>query len=307
MFDLKITNISEKGDLKALEGILRKMPGLSANQISIGLKYPPFKVFTTTGEEQARAMKNTLEKLGAKCEIEKVNIVVKNNAKTVSDIPAKEEEKKFQWRFLLAILGTLLFLIIASIYFSSKESNNDTKPEATPQQAQTGVALPSDTKQAPAQTPASKKADVIKAAKDKNALKHDLAKNSYDTEAWKTLAETLEEEGDTVAARVAKANYEKAVRTQKVLASLAKTFGNNVRVEITAAAVYYRTSKNFTESQFYLEAEKLRDSLSVKFPGKRNLVIENYTSDNKVQRVILEPNIEPAPEAAPQRRERLFF
>ena len=300
MFDLKIIKVSEKGDFKALEGILRKMPGLSANQISIGLKYPPFKVFTTTGEEQAQAMRNTLEKLGATCEIENSEITFKRNTEGTKNIniPTKEEEKKFQWRFLLAILGTLLFLIIASIYFSNKDSD-EVKHDTPPQQVQTGAASPSNSKQATQAT--------AQVSKSKAALKHDLAKNSYDTEAWKTLAETLEEEGDTAAARGARANYEKAVRTQKVLASLAKTFGNNVRVEVTAAAVYYRTSKELTESQFYLEAEKLRDSLSIKFPGRRNLVVENYTSNNKVQRVILEPNIEPAPEAAPQRRERLFF
>jgi len=290
--DLKITKIKEKCDKKALEAFLRKLPGLTANQISMGIRYQPFKVLTT-GEDQARALKNTLENLGAICAIENAEATGGRNAegKNTAEAMGKEDEKKFQWRFLLAVFGILAFFIIATIYFSNTQSISSKAPKHTPPPpAASHVATPAVPKEVLEQEQADKKRETVRAAKSRAALKQDLAKNSYDTEAWKSLADNLEAEGDTAAARVARASYEKALRTQKVLASLAKTFGNNVRVEITAAAVYYRTSKDFTEAQFYLEAEKLRDSLSIKFPGKRNLVIENYTSDNKVQRVILEPN-----------------
>ena len=288
MFDLKITKISEQSDKKALEALLRKIPGLTANQISMGLRYQPFKVFTTAGEEQAHAMKNTLEKLGAACEIENAEMSAQRNpeADKISITPRKEEEKKFQWRFLLTVLGVLVFLIAVSIYFSNVEQSAP-KHKAPPQPP--AVAQGAATAQVP-KTSGTQKNKHTGTSKSRAALKQDLVKNSYDTEAWKALAENLEAAGDTAAARAAKDSYDKAVRTQMVLSSLARTFGNNVRVEITETSVYYRTSKDFSDSQFNLEAERLRDSLSARFPGKRNLVIENYTSDNRVQRIILEPN-----------------
>ncbi|MCL2261407.1 MAG: hypothetical protein FWC15_08665 [Fibromonadales bacterium] len=306
MFDLKITKLKEKCDKKALEAMLRKLPGLTANQISMGLRYQPFKVLTINGEEQARALKNSLEKLGAVCVIEKAKAASFGRgieAVKITGIPDKEEEKKFQWRFLLAIVGILVFFLAATIYFSHAKSAPKTQRAPLKQiPVATGPPLP---KQVQEQELASRRKDAARSAKSRATLKHELASNSYDTEAWKALADNLEEQGDTAAARVARASYEKSVRTQQVLASLAKTFGNNVRVEITAATVYYRTSKDLTEAQFYLEAEKLRDSLSAKFPGQRSLVIENYTSDNKVQRTILEPNYVPEKTSAP--RDKFFY
>jgi len=291
--------------MKALEGILLKMPELNANKISIGLKYPPLKVLTTTGEDQAQAMKNTLEKLGVVCEIENAEPRRNSDGSKLGNAPSKgadkEEEKKFQWKFLLVVCGVIAFLILATIYFSYVDSDGPRQsssyktqpaPQAAQQQpvaASVNAAIPANTAIPANAAAAPSKKSSAQSAKEREALKKDLVKNSYDADAWKALAENLEAEGDTAAAQAAKNSYEKALRTQMVLASLAKTFGNNVRVEITESSVFYRTSKELSESQFYQEAERLRDSLSAKFPGKRNLVIENYTSNNQMQRVILEP------------------
>jgi len=113
-------------------------------------------------------------------------------------------------------------------------------------------------------------------------INSELKKNPYNADAWKKLAENLEKQGDTVAARKAKESFEKSVKVQQVLASVAKAFGNRVRVEVTEDEIYYRTSYDFTDDEFNVEVEKLMDSLSVKFPGK-NLIVENYTSDNRIQ------------------------
>ena len=296
MYDLKIIKVNTQ-DLRSLEGILLKMPELDAKQISIGLKYPPLKVLTTNGEDQAQAMKNTLEKMGTECVIENADPPRRGaNVKKSDNTPLKEvdkeEEKKFQWKFLLVVCGIIAFLILTTIYFSNindsgpKQSVSQ-KVQPAPQATQQQPVAVGTASAAAGNSPAKKSS--VQSAKEREALKKDLVKNSYDAEAWKALADNLEAEGDSAAAQAAKNSYEKAVRTQMVLASLAKTFGNNVRVEITETSVFYRTSKELTESQFYQEAERLRDSLNAKFPGKRNLVIENYTSNNQMQRVILEP------------------
>lgn len=286
---------------------LLRIPELGSEQVVAGLKAPPLIVLTTSREEQAQAMKNTLEKLGAMCEIEDTDNIGKKH-ETVEKIVhnLNENKKKFEWRVWLVLSGVLVLLILSTFYFSGEDSNkpkqNKPKKTQTAQTAQTSRATGASGYAAPASAGGSTGSENNPALADKNKddLKKELVKNSYNADAWKALSEKLEKEGDTASARAAKESYDRAVKAQMVLSSVAKAFGNDVRVDIKEDVIYYRTSKNFTESEFYYEASKVRDSLSTKFPGKRNLVIENYTADNRVQRVVMEPSNQPKENDSPR-------
>ncbi len=290
MYNLKITGLTTQRDMQSLIKILLRVPGLNSEQVAIGLKVPPFKVLSVELEEQAQALKNTLEKLGAMCQIEDSEVCgQKHEAEKAVILSLKEAEKKFEWRFWLTIFAVLALFALSTLYFSSdnnKSGNKSKKTQTTQTSRATGRA---------GNTPstgiyADSKNDSDLAKKSKEDLKEDLVKNPYNADAWKALSENLEKEGDTASARSAKESHDKAVKAQQVLSSLAKKFGNNVRVEITEDAVFYRTSRDFTEAEFYHEASKLRDSLSVKFPGKKKLIIENYPPDNSSPQYIeLEP------------------
>ena len=295
VYKLKITSLTAQRDTQSLVKILLKVPGLSPEQVSKGLRVPPFDVLSIESEDQAKKIKGMLEKLGAVCEIE--NLKQKNELEEIQrkkrELEKRAEEhtesivianNKFRakWRFWIIVFAITAIMAFSSIYFSDGNKNRTMPKQTKPLIVQVPKASIPAKPSAPAQTPPPEAAD------SKHDLKKDLVKNPYNASAWKTLSEHLEKEGDTAAARAAKESYEKALKMQLLFASLAKTFGNNVRVEIAEDAVYYRTSKNLTDEEFYREAAKLKDSLSAKFPG-RSLVIENYTNDpnNRVQSVRL--------------------
>jgi len=301
MYILKITGLTAQRDMQVLVRTLLRVPELGSDQVVAGLKAPPLIVMTTAREEQAQSMRSTLEKLGAICEIRDTEAVLQNPEVEKAVITnLKEAEKKFEWRFWLVISSVLAILVLSFFYFSGSDKNKpkQSNPKKT-QSAQTskstgasGYAAPAPVP-VPTPTPTGDSSDSennpATTGKNKEDLKKELVKNPYNADAWKALSEKLEKEGDTASARSAKESYDKAAKAQMVLSSVAKAFGNDVRVEVKEDAVYYRTSKNFTESEFHYEASKLRDSLSAKFPGKRNLVIENYIPGKKVQRIVMEP------------------
>jgi cell division protein FtsB len=297
VYNLKITELTKQRDMQSLVKILLRIPGLKPNQISNGLKIPPLHVFSAEKEDDAQKLKSLLEKFGAVCAIENTEAIAKENSKktAVHSVAFLKRHRryrirKFVLKFWLAIFSALGIFIFLTFYdFSSRNK---------PSQIQTSQSRPSQTSQTAKQVAqAAKMLDdalttVIKSqnaaavAKTNSELKKEIVKNPYNADAWKTLAENLEKQGDTASAQQAKESHEKLVKAQMVLASLAKAFGNKVRVEITEDAIYYRTSYDFTDSEFHAEAKKLMDSLNVKFPDK-NLIIENYTSDNKFQTVQL--------------------
>jgi len=174
------------------------------------------------------------------------------------------------------ILACMVFRVVISN--GEKYSNLNTKqpaPKAKPQEKQDVNIEDAE--------------DSADAGRSNEELIKDLKKNPHNPSAWQALYENHAKMGDTVSARKAKESYEKAVRNQRVLSSLAKAFGNDVRVEITEDAVLYRTSRDFSsDDEFYHEAARLRDSLSVKFKG-RKLIVENYDSKNRVQHLELSP------------------
>jgi len=278
VYNLKITELTAQRDMPSLIKILLRIPGLQPNQISSGLKMPPFNVFSTAKGDEALKLKSVLEKFGAVCTIEDTDALKKqksNKTATSIEAPDQRHHRKFRWKFWLAIFsGIGFFAIITSYDFSCerKAPNQPSRYTSSPRK---------NTNTVPDRQILGVPIDAS-AAKANHELKKNIEKNPYNAEAWKNLAENLEKQGDTAAAHRAKESHERAVKAQMVLASLAKAFGNKVRVEITEDAVYYRTSYDFTDEEFDKEAEKLMDSLNVKFPGK-NLVIENYTSDNRVQ------------------------
>jgi len=289
VYNLRITELTAQRDMQSLVKILLRIPGLKPDQISKGLKVPPLNVYSTEKEADALKLKSLLEKFGAACAIESTKMLPKEkDDKTTSSTEAylknrRRHHRKFRWKFWFAIFSFIgIFAFITSYDFSCEikpsQPNQYKKPPA--QNARAPVGVPSN---------AIGDANVAKA---NHELKKEIEKNPYNAEAWKTLAKNLEKQGDTAAARQAKESFEKSVKAQQVLASLAKAFGNKVRVEVTEDAVYYRTSYDFTDDEFNAEAERLMDSLSVKFPGK-NLIIENYTSDNRVQNAHLKSTDRP--------------
>jgi hypothetical protein len=305
VYNLRIIGLAAQRDTQSLVKVLLKVPGLEAERISRGLKVPPFDVLSIEKQEQAEKIKSVLEKFGAICEIEdaraKKSTLEKfgeeyetfvtvtgdkrsDTRKTQRAIPVYEEKRpKFRINFWLIVLGVVaLVFIISNIEFSSEASHK-------PNHVQVITGVPS-ANASPANAPSTaKSANSTTNSPKSNELKKDLAKNPYDAGAWKNLSENLEKEGDTAAARKAKESYEKAVRAQLIMASLAKAFGNDVRVETSAEAIHYRTNKNLTDEEFYVEADRLKDSLEAKFPG-RDLIIENYVKGKGIQSVTLKAN-----------------
>jgi len=271
--------------MPSLVKILLKIPGLKPDDISRGLKIPPLKVFSTEKEEDILKLKTLLGKFGAKCAIENTKMPAKGKGNQKGDETEISTEaylksrhhhhRRFRLKFWVAIFSFIgIFAFITSYDFSCEIKPKQPNEKKVPK-PKTSSTVPSN-------------AVVVvvnaEAAKANQDLKKDIEKNPYNAEAWKALAKNLEKQGDTASARKAKESYEKSVKAQQVLTSLAKAFGNKVRVEVTEDAVYYRTGYDFTDEEFNKEAEKLMDSLNVKFPGK-NLIIENYTSDNRIQNI----------------------
>jgi len=297
VYNLIITGLATQRDTQSLVKILLKVPGLSPEQVSRGLRVPPFNVVSVEKIEQVEKIKSILEKFGAICEIEKnkAKSEVEEMQNGKYEFEKKEKDhtlsliisSKFRvrWRFWVIIFIVLGLFALLSVYLS-EGSDKKTKPNK-----------PKITQILKSSAPAKNSAKTT--AIINNELKKDLVKNPYNTEAWKTLYENFEREGDTASARIAKESYEKAVKAQMVLASLAKTFGNNVRVEITEDAVFYRTSKDLTDREFYEEAAKIRDSLNTKYPGK-TLIVENYTTDNRLQSVKLKNADQPKEKDSPK-------
>jgi len=280
--------------MPSLVKILLKIPGLKPDDISRGLKVPPFKVYSTEKEEDALKLKSLLEKFGAACAIENTKILNKEKVNKKGDETSAATEaylknrhhhhRKFRYKFWVVIFSFIgIFAFITSYDFSCEIKQKQPNERKAPK-VKTSIGVPSN-----AVAVVVVNAEAAKANQD---LKKDIEKNPYNAEAWKALAKNLEKQGDTVSARKAKESYERTVKAQQVLTSLAKAFGNKVRVEVTEDAVYYRTGYDFTDEEFNKEAEKLMDSLSVKFPGK-NLIIENYTSDNRIQNIQLKSTTKP--------------
>jgi len=279
--------------MASLVKILLKIPGLKPDDISRGLKVPPLNVFFADKEQDAEKLKSLLEKFGAICTIEDTKKMVRKNEsekKVTEPMEAylkrrHHHSRKFRRNFWISIFSIIgISAILSSINFSceNKQIQQITKtPDKVSKNHETTIAATAAT----ATTATTTTTDIAK-------INNELKKNPYNADAWKKLAENLEKQGDTVSARLAKESYEKSVKAQQVFTSLAKAFGNKVRVEITENTIYYRTGHDFTDEEFQLEAEKLMDSLSVKFPDK-NLIIENYTSDNRVQNIQLKGKVQP--------------
>jgi hypothetical protein len=281
--------LTAQRDMPSLVKILLRIPGLKPDQISKGLKIPPLNVFSTEKEEEAQKLKSVLEKFGAACAIENTKALNKeskeNNTRTAisteSYLKHHRHHRKFRWKFWAGIFFGIGFLAIITSYdFSCERKQTNYSNQYTASQHKNTAAI--------SDRPHSGAPAYANTAKSNQELKKNIEKNPYNAEAWKNLAENLEKQGDTASARQAKESHERAVKTQMVLASLAKAFGTKVRVEVTEDAVYYRTTHNFTDDEFHAEAKKLMDSLNISFPGK-NLIIENYTSDNRVQSAQLRP------------------
>jgi len=287
VYNLKITGLTTQRDMSLLVKTLLKIPGLKPDHVSSGLKIPPFNVLSTEKEEEVQKLKSVLEKLGATCTIENTKAYVKEkNNKTTGSMdayPKHRHHRKFRLNFWVAVFSIIgIFVIITSFDFSCESKQNRQSPHErrvvqTVGIPDTGISS-SDLK--------SQMKNNSPAATNIAKINSELKKNPYNAEAWKILAANLEKQGDTASAQRAKYSYEQALKVQLVLASLAKAFGTKVRVEVTEDAVYYRTTYDFTDNEFRAEAEKLMDSLSVKFPGK-NLIIENYTSGNRIQNIQL--------------------
>jgi len=275
--------------MASLVKILLKIPGLKPDDISRGLKVPPLKVYSTEKEEEVLKLKSLLEKFGAACAIENTKALAKERGNKKDDKTEVSTEeylkhrhrhyRKFRLQFWLVIFSFIgIFAFITSYDFSCEIKQKQPNEKKVAPKAKTS-SVPSN--------------NIVvahaAAAKVNHELKKDIEKNPYNAEAWKNLADNLEKQGDTASARQARESYEKSLKAQQVLASLAKAFGNKVRVEVTEDAVYYRTGYDFTDKEFNAEAKKLMDSLSVKFPGK-NLIVENYTSDNRVQKIQFKSN-----------------
>jgi hypothetical protein len=299
VYNLKITGLTPQQDTEALVKVLLRFPGLNSDKISRGLKYLPLVVISAPQEEHARRLKIALEKLGAICTVEKAADVSKEDSE-IEMLPVKEKEKTSwgMWLILLAVIvvGGIIQFFLSGEKDASKpkfwqkspveqtENMDSAKPsEPAKPGAQSGQMPTVSEEKSMAEEKAKEEEN---AAKSKNELKEDLSKNPYNSGAWKALYEKLENEGDTASASKAKASYDKAIKTQLVLSSLAKAFGNDTRVEITEKAVYYRTNKDLNDSEFYYEAEKLREALNSKFPNK-DMVLENYSPENNVQTIRL--------------------
>jgi len=283
--------------MPSLVKVLLKIPGLKPDDVSRGLKAPPFKVFSTDQEDYVEKLKNILEKFGARCAIENTKALrrERDDSEDESKRASIEEylknrrssHRKFRRNFWLTMVSIIVVFVFLSFFdfSSSKKANPSNQPKRQVSQTTRVVSdrQSDDTKNDASKSNANSNAN---AAKVNAELKKEIQKNPYNAEAWKDLAENLENQGDEEAAQQARESYTKVVKMQMVLANLAKAFGNRVRVEVTEDVVFYRTAYDFTDEQFYREAGKLMSSMNEKFPGK-DLVVENYTSKNKFQSVKL--------------------
>jgi len=283
--------------MPSLVKVLLKIPGLKPDDVSRGLKAPPFKVFSTDQEDYVEKLKNILEKFGAKCAIENTKALrrERDDSEDESKRASIEEylrnrrssHRKFRRNFWLTMVSLIVVFVFLSFFDFSSSKKTNTSNQQKRQVSQTTRVVsdrPSNDAKNDAKSDASK--SNANAAKANAELKKEIQKNPYNAEAWKDLAENLENMGDEEAAQQARESYTKVVKMQMVLANLAKAFGNRVRVEVTEDVVFYRTAYDFTDEQFYREAGKLMSSMNEKFPGK-DLVVENYTSKNKFQSVKL--------------------
>ena len=298
VYTLRITGLTAQQNMEQLVKVLLRVPGLSSQQISAGLKIPPFTVLSVEHESQAMTIKSALEKFGAICAIDNSAAPKTNYESTIPKIVIKSEEDKNKIPPMFWVIIAVVLIIALFKNLNSDSDNNSSKPAATQRPQAPAAQNPAKAEPTPkAETPASKAETPAPrtgpapnyAARNKKDLSGTLSRNPYNTGAWKALYEKLDREGDTASARKAKESYDRALRAQLVLASLAKTFGNGTRVEVEEEAVYYRTSKDLTDSEFYYEAEKLRESLNEKFPTK-DMVLENYKPDNSVQTIRLKAN-----------------
>jgi len=296
VYNLRITGLTEQRDMPSLIKVLLKIPGLKPDDVSRGLKAPPFKVFSTEQEEHVDKLKSILEKFGARCAIENTNAQrrEKDESKDDAKIASMEEYlrnrrhnyRRFRRNFWIALFSIIIvFAILSLLDFSDDKKTQGTSNQPKKQVTQT-TRVTSDRQTDDKDTKNDAPKSSTSVAKTNVELKKEIKKNPYNADAWKDLAENLEKQGDEEAAKQAKESYDKVVKTQMVLANLARAFGNRVRVEIKEDAVYYRTAYDFTDEQFYREAGKLMSSMNEKFPGK-DLIVENYTSNNKFQSVTI--------------------
>jgi len=308
VYNLKITELTAQRDMPSLIKILLRIPGLKPEQISRGLKVPPLSVFSTERGDEALKLKSVLEKFGAMCVIENTEPkkIERNDRKTTYAEVYLRQHRHGRRRFRLKFYSTIfvvigIFAVITSYDFSCERKAPNQPSRSTMKQPKNNtVAVAVAAAASPDNQPSNNKPSNNQPSnKTNNELKKSIEKNPYNAEAWKNLADNLEKQGDTTSARQAKESYDRAVKTQMVLASLAKAFGNKVRVEIREDAVYYRTAYDFTDEEFDKEAERLMDSLSVKFPGK-NLIIENYTSKNQFQSAHLKSKNQPKENDSPR-------
>jgi len=293
MFNLKIVKLSQQKETKPLVKLLLGL-GLNSSQVSNGLKVPPLLVLSTERERDAMELMDTIEKFGAVCVIENTEILAPRDesANEEAAAPVKKRKNKMGW-----IFGVVIVLVLVPItvmhYFTgdNKYKISTEKQEIKPAPKAQNNARPSingiemrgtGTLVADTSAKNSEKSVTESESKVHTDLKKEIVKNPYNDSAWKVLSENLEKEGDTASARAARESYEKAVKAQRVLSSLAKAFGNDVRVEIRENAVYYRTSKDFTDREFDREVQKLAKNLNSRFPG-RDIIVENYTPSNKIQ------------------------
>jgi len=283
--------------MPSLVKVLLKIPGLKPDDVSRGLKAPPFKVFSTEQEDYVEKLKTILEKFGARCAIENTKALRRERSDSEDESKRasieeylrnrRSHSRRFRRNFWLTMVSIIVvFTILSLLDFSG---NKKTSPANQPKKQV------SQTTRVVSDRPSNNtKNDEPKSnaneAKANAELKKEIQKNPYNADAWKNLAENLEKQGDEDAARQAKESYDRVVKTQMVLANLAKAFGNRVRVEIKENEVFYRTAYDFTDEQFYKEAGKLMNSMDEKFPGK-DLIVENYTSDNRFQSIKLKSTI----------------
>jgi hypothetical protein len=292
VYNLKIVGLTAQQDMQSLIKILLRFPGLDSEKIAKGLKIPPFTVVSVEQEAQAQQIKAALEKLGAMCVVEDTMAFKEERSLALRTAAIKRIKPKNPWGIWIGILAAVVFAGIIEVYLSSlgdkaKKDTQKSKPKTSVEQGPAQAQEQKQQQPLPQSIEAAEKAIAdANAAKSKNELKSDLSKNPYNSGAWKALFDKLTYEGDVVSASKAKESYDKALKAQKVLSSLAKAFGNEIRVEIAEGAVYYRISKNLSDSDFYHEAEKLREALNSKFPDK-DMVLENYGPNNKVQTIRL--------------------
>lgn len=287
MYTLKITGVTTQNDIKTLIQTLLRVPGLNSAEISRGLKFPPLNVLTVERKETIESLKEILEKSGAICEIEYAATLHKKEhiehiaEKTITHV--ETNSNAFGKNFWITVILMLSFFAFIT-YYSGKGTSSTPVNKTQPHKK---VAV-----QENAEKPTERKNESEESeeeTKSSEDLKKDIVKNPYNPSAWKSLQENYEKEGDSVSARKAKESYDKAIKTQMVLSSLAKSFGDGTRVEITENAVHYRTNKDLDDSEFYYEAEKLREQVNEKFPNK-DMILENISSKGKLQVITLKPS-----------------